>query len=73
MQDGFEDLGKVIRFWNRMSYAVLTCSSRSHSRNTNFRSPHSIVKTSESIDADVALSCTPDRSSVLGFVVDACC
>ena len=47
-----------------------TESSRSHSRNTNFRSPHSIEKTSERIDAEVNVSCTPERSTVRGLVGD---
>ena len=47
-----------------------TKSSRSHSRNTNFRRPHSIEKTSERIDAEVNVSCTPERSTVRGLVGD---
>ena len=47
-----------------------TESSRSHSRNTNFRRPHSIEKTSERIDAEVNVSCTPERSTVRGLVGD---
>lgn len=43
-------------------------SSKSHSLNTSFLNPHSIVNTSERIDADVKVSCTPDKSTHRGFV-----
>lgn len=52
------------------SIGFSTWSSRSHSRNTSFRSPHSIVNTSERIDADVIVSCTPEKSTERGLTWD---
>jgi len=49
-----------------------TCSSRSHSRNTSFRKPHSMLKTSDRIDAELNVSWTPEKSTVLGLDGEAC-
>ena len=34
---------------------------------TSFRRPHSIVNTSDSTDAELTVSCTPDKSMVRGW------
>lgn len=51
----------------------LTCSSRSHSRKVTFRKPHSIVNTSDRIDAEVSVICTPEKSTERGLDGAACC
>lgn len=71
MKHGFQYLNRGQLETARLGISH-TYSSRSHSLKTSLRRPHSIVKTSDRIEADEILNWTPERSTVLGCVEDAC-
>jgi hypothetical protein len=50
-----------------------TISSKSHSRNTALRRPHSMERTSARMDALVKVSWTPEKSTVRGWVGGVFC